>query len=70
LTDAIDIWITAAALIAGGALVGFMAWLERRPRKSLDPPLLPTTPFLLAGGLVIILAIVHLVNLLGVHTGR
>jgi hypothetical protein len=65
-----DVWITLAILAAGAGLAGLMAWLERRPRPSLNPRLLPTTPFLLAGGLVAILALVHLMNLWGVHTGR
>ena len=65
-----DLWITLAALALGGGLAGTMAWLERRPRNSLTPRLLPTTPFLFAGGLIAILALVHLANLWGVHTGR
>ena len=65
-----ELWITLAALALGAGLAGTMAWLERRPRKSLTPGLLPTTPFLFMGGLIAILALVHLVNLWGVHTGR
>jgi hypothetical protein len=65
-----DFWITLAALACGAGLIAIMAWLERRPRQSLNPRLLPTTPFLLAGGLVAVLALVHLINLLGLHTGR
>ncbi len=50
--------------------VGSLAWLEKRPRDSLSPRLLPTTPLMLVVGFVGILALVHLVNLAGVHTGR
>jgi hypothetical protein len=66
----VEFWTTLAALTAGLALAGLMAWLERRPRQSLNPRLIPTTPFLFAGTLLAILAFVHLLNLLGVHTGR
>jgi hypothetical protein len=68
--DSAEFWITFMAFLAGAGLAGVMAWLERQPRKSLTPRLLPTTPFLFAGGIVAIIALVHLVNLFGVHTGR
>jgi hypothetical protein len=57
-------------MAAGLALAGLMAWLEHRPRQSLEPRLVPTTSFLFAGTLLAILAFVHLLNLWGVHTGR
>jgi hypothetical protein len=47
-----------------------MAWLERRPRTSLDPLLVPTTPIMFGGGVLALLALVHLVNMAGIHTGR
>jgi hypothetical protein len=65
-----ELWITSAAFLAGAGLTGVMAWLERRPRKSLNPRLLPTTPLLFAGGIIALIALVHLVNLWGMHTGR
>jgi hypothetical protein len=65
-----EAWITCGLLAAGLLLVGVMAWLERRPRKSLDPLLVPTTPIMFAGGILAILALVHLLNLAGIHTGR
>lgn len=58
--------VFAASLCGVGALV----WLEKRPRDSLTPRLLPTTPMMMAVGFVGLLALVHLVNLAGVHTGR
>jgi len=41
-------------------------WRERRPRTSLDPPLipLPTIPFLMIGILFALAAIVHLLKFL------
>lgn len=59
-------------LVFTGCLVGvgLLAWLEKRPRDSLSPRLLPTTPMMMAAGFVGLMALVHLVNLAGVHTGR
>ena len=65
-----ELWITIAAMLAGFGLMGAMAWLERRPRKSFDTPPIPTTPLLLVGVLIGLLAVVHLFNLWGIHTGR
>jgi len=65
-----ELWITVVIMVAGFALMGGMAWLERRPRKSLDPLPVPTTPLLLAGVLIGLLAVVHLLNLWGIQTGR
>jgi hypothetical protein len=65
----LETWITCGFLAAGLMVVATMAWLERRPRASLSPRLVPTTPFMFAGGLVALLALVHLLNLAGIHTG-
>jgi hypothetical protein len=65
-----ELVITFAAMAAGLGLAGYMAWLERRPREQIDPRPFPTTPFLFAGTLLAILALVHLLNLWGVQTGR
>ena len=62
--------ITIAALLAGATLAGAMAWLERLPRKGLELRLIPTTPFLFLGIVIGLLALVHLLNLWGIHTGR
>jgi uncharacterized iron-regulated membrane protein len=59
--------ITFAVLALGVAISGAMIWLERRPRKSLDVRLIPTTPILLVGILMIIAAGIHLLGLLGKH---
>ena len=65
-----ELWITIAIMLAGFGLMGGMAWLERRPRQSFDPLPVPTTPLLLVGVLIGLLAVVHLFNLWGIHTGR
>ncbi len=65
-----ELWLTVAALVAGCGVGGLMVWLEQRPRLSLAPRLVPTTPILFLGAVVAILALVHLINLMGIHTGR
>jgi hypothetical protein len=65
-----ELTITIIAFIAGAGLVLAMARLQRRPKDNLDPSLLPTTPLLLLGAFIGLLALVHLLNLWGIHTGR
>ena len=66
----IEYWFTAAGLVLGFGLAAIMAILERRPRKDLNPRLIPTTPVMFLGVLIGLLALVHLLNLTGIHTGR
>jgi hypothetical protein len=69
--DSFELWLTLGSLVAGLAGVGWMAVLERRPRDLARPPrLVPTTPVMFLSALVAILALVHLLNLFGVMTGR
>lgn len=68
LTSEFIVTFSIFALCAAG--VGGLAWLEKRPRQGLQPRLLPTTPLLLVVGFVGLLALVHMVNLAGIHTGR
>ena len=67
--DFVELSFTFMGLTLGIVVVGLMVWLERRPRKSLDPHLVPTTLVMFVGAFVSLIAIVHLVNLYGVHTG-
>lgn len=69
-TDPTEFAITAAIMLGSFFVVGYMSWLERRPRDLLKPRLLPTTPILLLSGFIGLLALVHLVNLYGIVTGR
>jgi hypothetical protein len=59
-------FILAASLGAAAWTV----WLDKRPRDSLNPHLVPTTAILMVAGFVALLALVHLVNLVGIQTGR
>ena len=68
--NSIEFWLTFAIFLAAAAIAGGMSFLERKPRTSLDPRLIPTTPILLVAGLIGLLAFVHLLNLWGIHTGR
>lgn len=62
--------ITVAVFAACAAIIGILAWLERRPRNSLSPRLIPTTPLILIFGFIGLLALVHLANMYGIHTGN
>jgi amino acid transporter len=62
--------ITLAALALGLALVGSMAFLQHRPKQKLDASMIPSTPLMIIGAFITLLALVHLVNLWGIHTGR
>lgn len=63
-------YLTAFVLAAALSVVARMIVLEKRPRADLNPRLIPTTPVLIVSGFVALLALIHLVNLLGLHTGR
>jgi len=68
--DPFQLWLTIAVLLVSIGVVGYLSWLERRPRTSLTPRMIPTTPVLMVFGSIALLALVHLVNLYGMHTGR
>ena len=62
--------LTYGGLVLGMALVAIMVWIEKRPRKSLDPRMVPTTPLMFIGAFICLVAVVHIVNIFGIHTGR
>ena len=62
--------LTYGGLAFGMGLVAIMAWLERQPRKSLDPRLVPTTPLMFLGAFICLIAVIHIVNSYGIQTGR
>jgi hypothetical protein len=62
--------LTYGGLALGVTLVAIMAWLEKRPRKSLDPRMVPTTPLMLLGAFICLVAVIHIVNSFGIHTGK
>jgi hypothetical protein len=62
--------LTYGGLAFGVGLVAIMVWLEKRPRKSLDPKLVPTTPLMFLGAFICLIAVIHIVNSFGIQTGR
>jgi len=65
----VEMSLTYGGLILGVALIVFTAWLERQPRRSLNPRL-PTLPLMFLGFFICLLAIIHIFNAYGIHTGR
>ena len=66
----VEISLTYGGLALGLVLVAVMVWLERRPRKSLNPRMVPTTPLMFLGAFICLIAVIHIVNTFGIHTGR
>ena len=66
----VEMSLTFGGLALGLALVVIMVWIERRPRKTLEPRLVPTTPLMFAGAFISLVALVHIVNVYGIHTGK
>ena len=58
--------ITILAFCGGLGLAGTMAWLEKHPRADLRPRLVPTTPVMFIGFIISLLAIAHMLTLLGI----
>jgi hypothetical protein len=66
----VEMSLTYGGLVLGAMLVAIMAWLEKRPRKTLSPRLVPTTPLMFLGAFICLIAVIHIVNSYGIHTGR
>jgi hypothetical protein len=65
-----ELIVTTGVLAASAAGVATLAAKERRPRESLKTSMIPTTPFLLVIAFVGLLALIHLMSLLGLVTGK
>jgi hypothetical protein len=70
MTFSLNLWITLGVLFLSGGVIAYMVRLERRPREKLEPRLIPTTPMIILFAFIGLLALVHLANLYGIHTGR
>ena len=66
----VEMSLTYGGLVLGAVLVAVMAWLEKRPRKTLSPRMVPTTPLMFLGAFICLIAVIHIVNSYGIHTGR
>jgi hypothetical protein len=61
----IETILSGSAFVGGLVLVIAMIILEKRPRKGLTPRLIPTTPVMFAGVIVMMLALIHLLTIAG-----
>jgi uncharacterized iron-regulated membrane protein len=59
-----DFWVTVAVLAVCAAIVGLMAWIEKRPKTELKPRMLPTTLITVIFGLIALMAFFHLVDVI------
>jgi hypothetical protein len=60
-----DVLITFAVLLSGLGLALATALIERRRSRNPRPRLIPTTPFMFLGFLIVVLAAAHLLTLTG-----
>jgi hypothetical protein len=58
-----EFWVTLAVTAGGAAVVGLMAWLEKRPKTELQPRLFPTTLVMVIAALVVLMAGFHMLDL-------
>jgi hypothetical protein len=70
MSTSLNFWITIAVFLFSGSLIAVLVRMERRPRETLEPRLIPTTPLIIIFAFIGLLALVHLANLYGIHTGR
>lgn len=66
----LDLAITIAALAVCVGIFALGSWIMSRPADPLKPRLIPWRTLILIAGVAGILALVHLVNLFGITTGR
>jgi bacteriorhodopsin len=70
MSDSLNLWITLGVFFLSSVMIVLLVRLERRPRAKLEPRLIPTTPLILIFAFIGLLALVHLANLYGIHTGN
>jgi hypothetical protein len=61
--------VTLALLVLGAALAGLCGWLGARPRPPHQPRMVPWQFLMMLAAAWTLLMVVHLLNLLGAHTG-
>ena len=62
--------LTLAVLAMSAAAAGVLVWLEKRPTEFGRVRLLPTTTLIFLCIIVAVVMLVHLVTLMGGHTGN
>ena len=65
-----DLVITLAAIALFGGLFALASHRAAKPADPLNPRLVPWRPIIIISGFAMLVAIVHLLNLFGVETGR
>jgi hypothetical protein len=65
-----DAWITLGVLAGSTAVAVYGQWRGGRPADPMRPRLIPWTPVVLIAAFAALLALVHLLNLAGLETGR
>ena len=65
-----DLVFSLAALAAAGGVFWFASHRAAQPADPLKPRLVPWRGVIIASGFAALIALVHLVNLAGVETGR
>jgi hypothetical protein len=65
-----DLALSIAALAGAGGVFWFASHRAAQPADPLKPRLVPWRGVIIASGFAALIALVHLVNLAGVETGR
>ena len=65
-----EVLITLGVLVGSAGLAAFGQWRGGRPADPMRPRLIPWTPVVLIATFAAVLALVHLLNLAGLETGR
>lgn len=65
-----DLLITLSVLAGCVGLFALASNRASKPADPLNPRLIPWRPIIVASGFAALIAIVHLVNLAGIETGR
>jgi hypothetical protein len=66
-----ELWVTIGVIVSAVALAGYASWKSGRPVKdSLRARWISWPLVTVFAGALAILAVVHAVNLMGIHTGQ
>ena len=65
-----EFYITLGIFLFSCVAVVVLSILQSRPRKTLMPSMIPLMPITMIFGFIGLLALVHLANLYGIHTGN
>jgi amino acid transporter len=66
----LDLMITLAVVFGGVGAYVLISRHASRPADPMRPRMLPWRPIMILVGFLVLVAVIHLVNLMGVETGR